>query len=237
MERINKECITFYDGDRFNEVQDMILSDFQEDIIDTFNFTDITHNHSVIYEEKNIIYEIIATNCTNMNPKTTTIDLGRCEDILKNFYPGIGFNESLYIFKFDAFVEGKSGPKVEYEVYYPFDKIHLQLLDLSICEGEEIFIGYPLNISVDELDLYNSESDYYSDLCYPYINSKGTDVILNDRQNEYINNNKSLCDENCKFSRYDNVNKRLICSCKVKSNIPIISQIEVDKINYINLLT
>jgi len=229
MERINRECITNYDGDRNKEVQDMILSDFQVDIVDTFDYKNITENHSVIYEEKNIIYEITSTNCTYMNPKTTTIDLGKCEDILKKFYPKIVYNESLYIFKFDAFVEGKAGPKVEYEVYYPLDKTHLQLLDLSICEDEEIFIGYPLIVSEDELYLYNIDSDYYNDLCYPYTNSKGADVTLNDRRTEYANNNKSICDENCKYYGYDNVNQRLICSCEVKSSISIISHIEVDK--------
>ena len=50
----------------------------------------------------------------------------------------------------------------------------MNLLDLSKCEGEEIFIG-----------------DFYNDICYTYTNSKGTDVTLNDRKNEYINNNKS----------------------------------------------
>ena len=59
-------------------------------------------------------------------------------------------------------------------------------LDLSICEGKEILIGYPVDISENELDLYNSSSDYYSDICYTYTNSKGTDVTLNDRQMEHI---------------------------------------------------
>ena len=102
-------------------------------------------------------------------------------------------------------------------------------LDLSICEGKKIFIGYKINITVDELDLYNSKSPYYNDLCYPYTNSKGTDVILNDRQIEYINNNKSSCDENCEFSSYDKDNGRLICSCEVKHSISLISDIKVDK--------
>ena len=235
MERYNKLCITNYDGDRNNEVQDMILSDFQEDIIDTFEYTNITENHSIIYEEKNIIYEITSSNCTYINPKTTTIDLRECENILKNFY-NIDLNESLYIFKFDAFVEGKAGPKVEYEVYYPLDKNNLQLLDLDICEGEKIFIGYPLNISEDELDLYNSDSDFYNDICYPYTNSKGTDITLNDRQIEYANNNKNLCDENCKYSGYDKEKRRLICSCEIKSSISLISQIEVDKNKLYNFI-
>ena len=228
MDRYNKECITYYEGERINEVQDMILSDFKDDIVDTFDYKNINENHSVIYEEKNIIYEITSTNCSYQHPRITSIDLGECESKLKEYY-GIYDNKPLYIFKIDALVEGKMGPKVEYEVYYPFDKIHLQLLDLSACEGKEIFIGFHINIPENELDLFNSDSDYYNDLCYPYTNSKGTDVTLNDRQNEYINNNKSLCEENCKYFGYDNANKRLICSCEVKPSISMITQIKIDK--------
>ena len=67
---------------------------------------------------------------------------------------------------------------------------------------------------------------------------EGTDVILNDRQNEFMNNNRSLCDEDCKFSGYNIEERRLICSCEIKYSISIISQIKIDKnklYNFINL--
>ena len=229
MERYDKLCFTNYDGVNNSKVQDMVLKDFKDDIIDTFDYSSIINeNHSLIHKEKSIIYEITSTNNTQNVPTTTIIDLGECEYILKDYY-GINRNESLYIFKFDAFVEGKAGPKVEYEIYYPFDGMHLRLLDVSICEGKEIFIGYHLDISKDELDLYNSNSDFYHDICYPYTNSKGTDVTLNDRQIEFLNNNKSLCDEDCKFNGYDEQKERFICSCEIKYTISMISDIKVDK--------
>ena len=228
MERYKKLCITNYNGERIKEVQDMILNDFKNDIIGPFNYSFITKEQSLIYEEKNIIYEITLTQTTQNNPKTTTIDLDECENILKKFY-NINSKESLYIFKVDVYVEGKTGPKVEYEVYYPINENNLQLLDLTICEGREIYIGYPLNISKEELDLYNIISDYFNDICYTYANSKGADLTLSDRRNDYINNNKSLCDENCKFNGYDNDKKRLICSCTVKYVFSTISDIKADK--------
>ena len=144
MERYYKKCFTNFDGNKEenSQVQDMVLNDYKDDIIDTFNYTFISETQNIIQIEKNVIYEITSTNCTIKDQRITTIDLGDCEDILKDYY-GIDKNESLYIFKIDAFVEGKTGPKVEYEVYYPFDEINLHLLDLSICEGKQIFIGYP----------------------------------------------------------------------------------------------
>ena len=227
MERYNKLCFTNYEGNKSSEVQDMVLNDFKDDIVDTFNYTFII-NESLIHEEINNIYEITSTNITYQDRRTTFLNLSECEPVLKSYY-GIDINESLYIFKVDAYVEGKTGPNVEYEIYYHFDTKKLNQLDLSICEGKEILIGYPVDISENELDSYNSSSDYYNDVCYTYTNSKGTDVTLNDRQMEYINNNKRYCDENCEFSKYDIVNKRLICSCNIKYSISMISGIKIDK--------
>ena len=46
---------------------------------------------------------------------------------------GLDENETLYILKIDAHVEGKFGPTVDYEVYYPFNEKNLNQLDLTIC--------------------------------------------------------------------------------------------------------
>ena len=228
MDRYYKLCFTNYDGDRYSEVQDKVLEDFQNDIIDTFDYKFITTNQNIIHEEKNAIYEITSTKCTYQDPRTTTIYLDECESKLKEYY-SIDKNEALYIFKVDAYIEGKTGPKVEYEIYYPLDGKNLRLLDISLCEGKEIFIGYPLNISIEELDLYNSNSGYYNDICYTYTNSKGTDVTLYDRKNEFMNNNKNLCEENCQFSGYNEIKGRLNCSCEVKYSLSLISEIKIDK--------
>ena len=115
MERYNKLCFTNYEGNRNREVQDMVLNDFKDDIVDTFDYTFII-NESLIHEEKNNIYEITSTNITYQDRRTTFLDLRGCKDTLKTYYE-IDINKTLYIFKVDAYVEGKTGPKVEYEVY------------------------------------------------------------------------------------------------------------------------
>ena len=52
---------------------------------------------------------------------------------------------------------------------------------------------------------------------------------MKDRKDEYKNSNISVCEEDCDFSEYDYDNKKAICSCFIKINIPMISQIKVDK--------
>ena len=44
----------------------------------------------------------------------------------------------------------------------------LKKLDLSICDGKDITIGYPMDISRDNLDSYYKNSGFYNDICYTY---------------------------------------------------------------------
>lgn len=62
MERFNFECITNYEGDRKEELSDKIMTDIRDYLTDTFDYTFLINNQSVIIEEGNILYEIISTN-------------------------------------------------------------------------------------------------------------------------------------------------------------------------------
>ena len=230
MERYYKLCITNYnDKNRINEIQDIILSDIKDDIIDTFDYNFIINDTIVLFEENNIYYQILNTYSTYTNSKITKINLGQCESLLKKYYD-INDKDPLYILKIDAFIEGKIGPKVEYEIYYPFNKKNLNQLDLSICEGTKISIGFKLNLSdVENLELYDKNSPYYNDICFSFTNSNGTDITLKDRRQEFSDNNRSLCEEDCNFIGYDTINNDIECSCNTKLNLPFISQISIDK--------
>ena len=226
MERYYKLCITNYKGNKTDEIQDMILSDIQSHIINTFDYTFITKDQNLVIEEDNIIYEITSTNTAYHDPRISVINLGECEPVLKRYY-GIGANESLYIFKFDVNVNGKV--KVEYELYYPFDKIYLHQLDISICDGIDIYIGLPVNLSDSNLDLYNIDSPYYNDICYPYTSENGTDITLVDRHNEFEQKDRNLCQEDCSFNGIDEKTGITKCSCSVKSSVSFISELKIDK--------
>ena len=60
-------------------------------------------------------------------------------------------------------------------------------------------------------------------------NEYNTDVTLEDRQNEFINNNLSLCEEDCKFNSYDKETKKVSCDCFIKFSIPIFEEIKINK--------
>ena len=78
-------------------------------------------------------------------------------------------------------------------------------------------------------DLYDRNSPYYNDLCVSYSTSDGIDLTLEDRQHQYIENNKSLCEEDCSFVGYDSKTNLVECSCEVKFTLPLISEIRIDK--------
>ena len=110
-------------------------------------------------------------------------------------------------------------PIVEYEIYNPFT---LQKLDLSICKNNKINISFLVSINENELFLHDPSSNYYNDKCFPYTSKNRTDIILKDRREYYVNNNLTLCENNCIFIDYDYFTKHVNCECKVKNEINII---------------
>ena len=76
---------------------------------------------------------------------------------------------------------------------------------------------------------YNISHEYYNDICYRYTNQFGTDIILSDRINEYINNNMSLCESNCEYKGYDFEIQKAKCECVIKIKMLLISDIVIDK--------
>ena len=99
----------------------------------------------------------------NSKTNTTSIDLGKCEKQLKNYY-NISENESLYILKMDIQQEGYKIPKIQYEVYYPLNHdSKLCLLNLSICEDININLHLPLTLN-GNLEQYNPNREFYNDI-------------------------------------------------------------------------
>ena len=220
--RCYKEC-----PNKTNLVNEMI-----NQIIDEINMTEIESGNDKEIQEENIITTLTTTknqkNSYNKNQNKTAIDLGECEFKLKSHY-NISLNDDLYIIKLDIKIEGMKIPKIEYEVYYPFNLSQgLTKLNLSVCDDTKIDISIPVAIN-ESLDKYNISSDYYNDICSTTTSKSGTDITLTDRKNEFINDNMTLCEENCKFIEYDYTNKKAKCSCEIKINLPLIDEIKFDK--------
>ena len=176
-------------------------------------------------EGNNIIYQLTSTenqhnneNIKNIN--ISTINLDECEKILKR-ENNINQNQSLLIFKIDYFQEGSSIPIIGYEIYNPLDL--RKELNLDCCKN--INISIPASINEDKLYKYDPKNEYYTDECFPSTTENGTDILLNDRQNEFNNKNLSLCEKKCTYYGYNIEIKKANCECEIKYDQLVISDI------------
>ena len=219
-------------------MQDAIISNIKEDLTNNFNTSDVDKGQDIIIEEKGTKLTITTTDNQKNSEKdknSTTINLGECETKLKEYYK-IPLDKSLYILKLDVTQEGMKIPKIEYEVYYNLNGNNLEKLNLSVCENTKVELSIPAEINED-IDKLNSSSAYFNDICYTSTSDSGADISLADRKKEFIENNKTLCEENCEFTKYNYETGKAICSCNIKINIPLVSEISIDKNKLFNSFT
>ena len=181
---------------------------------DGYNTTNIDNNFDDVKMKDNIKYTITTTKNQKNNEKNnnTNIDLGDCEKKLREEY-NISEEKILYIIKIDIPVNGYNIPMVGYEVYYPFYENNMTKFNLSCCQNKKVNISIPINIKNDEIDKYNISSDLYNDICYSLTSDNKTDKPLEDRRKEYLDNNMSVCEEDCVFENYNETIQKAICSC------------------------
>ena len=82
---------------------------------------------------------------------------------------------------------------------------------MSKCNGQKVDITIPISIK-DDIDKYNTSSDYYNNKCSKATSKKGTDINLNDRKNEFIDNNMTLCEEDCSLVDYNKTTEKVKCN-------------------------
>ena len=234
---IEKSCIINNDNYTKEEKEETeIIYDIMLDNIE-IGFTSKDYNFSYLEQGNNDIIEfgkMTVTLSTIQNQKNgknktnvTTIDLGQCEYLLKKAY-NISENETLFMKKVDVLQEGMKIPKIEFDVYYKLNKTNLAKLNLSYCINTKIIITVPATIN-ESLDILNSSSGYYNDLCYTTTSDVGTDITLKDRKNDFIEKNKTLCQENCVFSEYNYEIQKADCLCDVFESSSSFSNIKINK--------
>ena len=196
-----------------------LINNFIHDLLNEFNISDINSGR----DKKKVRI--------NENISNITMNLGQCESLLKNDY-NISQNDPLYILQIISEEEGMKIPKIEYEIYYPLlNNNNLTKLNLTSCKDTKIEISIAVKIN-NNLDKYNKSSNYYNDICSKTTSESGTDISLKDRRNEFVNNNMSLCEENCDLIDYNFINEKVKCSCDIKLNIPQNYDIKFNKNDY-----
>ena len=190
-------------------------------------------NDEIIETEKvKVILTTTENQKNNINSNMTSIDLGECENSLRQSY-NLSDNETVYIKMFEISKEGMRIPKIEYDIYSKLDGEKLIKLNLTSCKNNKISLFIPVD-NVDNLDKLNSKSGYYNDVCYTATSDNGTDITLEDRKNEYAS--KTVCQDDCDFVDYNYNSKRAVCSCATKKSSSSFADMEIDKNKLIYIL-
>ena len=212
-----------YNNNTFEEVDDKekeekILDNIRQELIGNFDTEELDKGENIIIK-LNYTTITITTTKNQKNDQSnniTTINFEKCEEKIKSEYI-IPEYKSLYILKIDAKQNGIKIPKIGYEVYYPLYNTTLIKLNLTVCFNTKIEFSIPINITYN-VDKANSSSDYYKSICYTDTSNYGTDIPLEDRKREFINNNLTTCEEDCDFIDYNSSIGKAVCSCFVNTN-------------------
>ena len=181
-------------------------------------------SEDIILKAGKIIYQITNTeNQKNADEKAdiSIIDLGECEKIIKK---NISYEDDptpLIILKIDTKKEGLKSPSIQYEIYNPYTK---EKIDLNICSNTIIKISAPVNLTDEEVelyddlknqgyDLYDAKGSFYQEICTPFTSKNGTDVILSDRRNYYYDQNATFCEESCTYQGINTETQKVMCYC------------------------
>ena len=221
---INEINITEISKEEEIQYYDNIIKKLEMGFTSYFDTSISDIGKAIYFRAEKMIFTITSLQNQNndINNNLTKINLGECENLLRKEY-NISVNETLYIEKIDIFNEENETPKVKYDVYCKLFGTNLIKLNLTVCTNTKILISIPINISefpdnLDNLDIYNSNSGYYNDICYTTTSEDGTDITLGDRQSNYIDKGKQICQEDCIFTKYDYTTSQAICSCDVKES-------------------
>ena len=228
----NNECIltiifntVILDLKDSNYTNDYIISSMIPNLIENFN-----NKSNVIVAKDNFTFQITSIEneinslkkITDNKNNLSIIDIGDCENTLRIAYD-IDENIPLIILKSEKVSSVISEKALQYEIYNSLTK---EKLDLSICDNQ-LNVFYPISLDdkkqnlLEDLntkgyDIFDIDGDFYKDICTPYKNENGTDVLLTDRMNDIYDNSYS-CPSNCKYSSHSNITDYLTCECAIEN--------------------
>ena len=171
-----------------------------------------------------------------LKANASILDISQCENYLKKKYT-LNNEEDLIIIKGDI-LEQLSSMYLPTKIAYQLFSTSLgAFLPLNDCKDANITtkIYNPINSSYfsEKLQLqyksvldgeisynpFNPESEFYNDICTPFTDENGYDVLLDLRRKYYFNENNNLCEENCQFLNYNETIKMFTCNCSIKKNM------------------
>ena len=165
-------------------------------------------------------------------PTTSVVDLSSCEALLKKKY-GLSDEEDLWIIKGDILnklAKDIFGKLVEYQIFSTSLGAFLPLKDcqssntpvlvsnpfISLLSSEFQFKNKFDSVFENEYDPLDIEGPFYNDICSPFTNENGNDVLLDSRRTDYYKD-INLCENNCQYIGYNASTRMYSCLCGIKA--------------------
>ena len=201
-------------------IEEITVSEFKSQIRN--EITSFVNTTKVI-NSTNFMAVVLTSD--KMNPEEqlkkgiSAVDLGNCTQVIKDYY-NISREENLIVLNMESKNDesqknestnndnksSNSKKNTQLEIYDSLGN----LLDISVCKEDlkvmkyigdikEINIESAMSLSEQGIDLFNPEDSFFNDICSPYDNPDGKDIILNDRRNDMFQN-ISLCQDGCTYA-------------------------------------
>lgn len=186
----------------------------------------ILNGNNTVYQFTTVISQ---KNICNTKYSYSSIDFYEFSDIFKRRLKE--FSNDFYLFKVDYFFEDYKIPIIEYNIYDKVGKV-FQKINLDSFKDKHIRYYLPVNINQEDEFKYNPTNNYFNDICYSYNADNGKDKIIYERKDEFNKFKMSLCEKDCIYVKYDfNINK-VICECKIKTDLKYSDKIIVNEAFY-----
>jgi len=151
-------------------------------------------------------------------------DLSVCFNDLKNYYE-LSLNQDLIVMIMNI-LRNDSYIRVEYKVFNSLTCEELQLGNCSIknifteikmeryFREDEILKSKDMYLNKD-INVYDRDHPFFTDICYQYTYKGDQDMILEDRVNMYYQDISNICEKKCEPKA--DFDKRIIkCGCQLK---------------------
>jgi surface protein len=187
------DCCDYYDNQAhcdFNKTDNSAIS---KEIMNAYNNILLTleeKNYQVIKTENMVMqFSTVNEQLTNTTEMVSSIDLGECEDKLRE-QEGLNETEEFLMIKVDIKNKSTNAIFVQYEIFNPrnFSKV-----SLDVCQNITIKMTVPVILEQTQLSLicnvekfgynvFDITDVFYNDVCSVYTAENGAAMVLSSRK-------------------------------------------------------
>ena len=211
-------------GDSLIETVEVGMKSFAKEF--TYENKHISYYHN--NEFSFVLYYYDMFFCIDeLNITITKMDLDDCNERVKNNF---GYtNNSIIII---ALAERKNERGESIATFYFYNTEYNEMVDVDeICRESKVTTSKSVEEQMDNsekdydsmkhlteqnIDIFNLDSKFYTDICFHFDSPNGKDVPLKDRITAFYPN-ISLCDDGCTSKGVNLTSMESICECSVKS--------------------